>query len=92
MPDDLYGYLAGQFADAALLGQTDEQAAVAGVSAETKAAATDVLTQGHAVLASPSLDWGSIGDYANRRFNNEAEARIWLTRMMNLLDAALKKL
>jgi hypothetical protein len=88
----LYGYLAGQFADADLAGQTDTQAAVDGLSATTKAAYGDVLRQGRAVLASSSIDWRRIADYANRRFSNEAEARAWLTRMMDLLDAALKKL
>ncbi len=73
--DELYGYLAGQFADADLLGQTDEQAAVDGVSPETKAAYQNVLVQGRAVLASPSFKWQRVGDYANRIFKSEAEAR-----------------
>lgn len=90
--DAFYGYLAGQFADADLAGQTDAQAAVDGLSTTTKDAYGDVLRQGYAVLASPPIDWQRIADYANRRFRNEAEAREWLTRMMNLLDAALKKL
>lgn len=89
--DAFYGYLAGQFADADLAGQTDAQAAVDGLSSETKAAYSEALDQGRAVLASPSLHWQRIGDYANRRFKNEAEARAWLTRMMYLLEAALRK-
>jgi hypothetical protein len=89
--DELYGYLAGQFADADLLGQTDEQAAVDGVSPDTKAAYKNVLGQGRALLASPSLKWQHIGDYANRIFKSEDETRRWLTRMMDLLDAALQK-
>ena len=90
--DALYGYLAGQFADADLAGQTDEQAAIAGLSRETQAAYREVLDQGRAVLASASLDWHRIGDYANRVFHNEDEARRWLTRVMDLLDDALKRL
>jgi hypothetical protein len=90
--DELYGYLAGQFADADLLGQTDEQAAVDGVSTKTKTAYSHVLAQGRAVLASTPFDWRRIGDYANRRFKNEHEARRWLTQMMDLLDEALKAL
>lgn len=89
--DAFYGYLAGQFADADLLGQTDEQAAADGVKPETKAAYRDVLAQGRAVLKSSALPWQRIGDYANRRFSSEAEACAWLTRMMNLLEEALKK-
>ncbi len=89
--DALYGYLAGQFADADLLGQTDEQAAVAAVSAETKAAHAKVLHLGRAVLASPSFDWQRIGDYANRNFKSQDDARRWLTRMMDLLETALKR-
>lgn len=89
--DALYGYLAGQFADADLAGQTDEQAAVDGLSNETRAAYQEVLKQGRAVLASPTLDWRTIADYANRRFADESEARRWLARMMDLLDNALRK-
>jgi len=51
-----------------------------------------VLAQGRAVLASRPLDWRRISDYANRRFKDEEDARRWLTRMMDLLEAALKKL
>lgn len=90
--DALYGYLAAQFADADLLGLTDEQAAMDGLTQETKAAYSDVLDQGRAVLASRPLDWRRVSDYANRIFKNEEDARQWLTRMMDLLDEALKKL
>lgn len=89
--DDFYGYLAGQFADADLAGQTDEQAAVDGLTPETRAAYKNVLSQGRAILASPVVDWRKIADYANRRFGDESEARRWLTRMMDLLDDALGK-
>jgi hypothetical protein len=89
--DALYGYLAGQFADADLLDRTDEQAAVDGLTPETKTAYGDVLAEGRAALASPSLDWRRVGDYANRMFDNEGEARAWLTRMMDLLEQALGK-
>ena len=89
--DPLCGYLAAQFADADLLGQTDEQAAADYVSRETRAAYQEVLDQGRAVLTAPSLDWRRIGDYANRYFKNEDEARRWLTRMMDVLEAALRK-
>jgi len=90
--DALYGYLAGQFADADLLGLTDEQAAVDGLAPETKAAYRQVLEQGRALLASQPSDWQRIGDYANRIFKTEDEAHRWLTRMMDLLEEALKKL
>lgn len=89
--DALYGYLAGQFADADLLGLTDEQAAVDGLSPETKVAYSQVLHQGHALLASRPFDWQRVGDYANRVFKNEDDARRWLTQMMDLLEEALKK-
>lgn len=89
--DALYGYLAGQFADADLLGLSDEQAAVDGLAPETKAAYRQVLEQGRALLASQPFDWQRVGDYANRIFKNEDDARRWLTRMMNLLEDALKK-
>lgn len=89
--DALYGYLAAQFADADLLGLSDEQAVVDGLTPETKAAYREVLDQGRTVLASRPLDWRRVSDYANRIFKNEEDARQWLTRMMDLLDAALKK-
>lgn len=90
--DALYGYLAGQFADADLLDLTDEQAAVDGLSIETKTAYDEVLRQGKAVLASRPLDWRRVADYANRIFKDEEDARRWLTRTMDLLEGALKKL
>lgn len=89
--DALYGYLAGQFADADLAGQTDEQAAVDGVTSETRAAYEDVLKEGRAILASPALEWRMIADYANRRFGDEDEARSWLTHMMDVLEETLRK-
>lgn len=90
--DALYGYLAGQFSDADMIGQSDEQTAVDGVSNATRAAYEDVLRQGHSVLASTPFDWQRIGDYANRAFEDEDEARRWLKQMMDLLEAALKAL
>jgi hypothetical protein len=86
-----YGYLAGQFADADLLDQTDEQAAVAGVSQSKRKAYEKVLAQGRALLKSDRLPWGRIADYANRDFGSEAETRAWLMRMMDRLEDALRK-
>lgn len=91
-PDAFYGYLAGHFADADLLGQTDEQAAVAEVTAETRGTYTQVLTQARKVLAAPTLEWKRIGGSANRYFKSEAETRAWLTRMVDLLEGRLKEL
>lgn len=89
--DSFNGYLAGQFADADLAGQTDEQAAVDGLRPETRAAYEDVLKEGRAILASPALEWRMIADYANRRFGDENEARSWLTHMMDVLEETLRK-
>ncbi len=74
-----------------MLGQTDEQAAVDGVSSKTRAAYEEVLSQGRASWRR-HLSWQRIGDYVNRRFSNEGEARQWLKRMLDLLEDALKKL
>ena len=90
--DAFYGYLAGQFSDSDLLGQTDAAAAVDGISTETRAAYQEALSQGRAVLATSPLPWQRIGDYANRHFSNESEARHWLKQMLDLLEGALKKL
>ncbi|HWK96008.1 MAG TPA: hypothetical protein VNR39_11345 [Pseudolabrys sp.] len=89
--DAFHGYLAGQFADSDLAGQSDEQAAVEGLSSETQGAYEEVLKQGRAVLATSSFDWRKVGDFANRRFGNEREARHWLTHMMDVLEKALRK-
>lgn len=89
---DFYGYLAGSFADADLLGLTDEQAAVAGLTERKRVAFEKVLKQGRNILASPRLDWDRIAKHANRDFQDELETRRWLTRMMDILEAALKKI
>ena len=88
----LHGYLAGQFSDADLLGRNDEQAAVWGVSAESKAFYQEVLAQGRDVLAETRLDWRRMGDSANRNFADEKAARAWLTATLNQLEAALQRL
>lgn len=90
--DAFYGYLAAHFSDADLLGQTDEQAAVADVTAEAREAYTEILAEGRRVLAAPTLDWKRIGGSANRYFESEIETRAWLTRMMDLLEARLEQL
>lgn len=89
-PESLYGYLAGQFADADLAGQTDEQAAIDGLRPETRAAYEDVLAAGRELLSAPAFDWKKIADHANRRLLNEQEARQWLTHMMDIVEDALK--
>ena len=89
---EFYGYLVGSFADADLLRLTDEQAAVAGLTERKRAAFAKVLEQGRDVLLSPTFDWKRIAQHANRDFEDEAETRAWLIRMMDLLEGALKKL
>jgi len=90
--DSFYGYLAAHFADADLAGQTDEEAAVAEVSAESRQAYLEILVEGRRVLAAPTLEWKRIGGSANRHFKSEAETRAWLTRMIDLLEARLEQL
>ena len=90
--DTFYGYLAAHFSDADLLGQTDEQAAVAEVSVEARDTYNEILAEGRRVLAAPTLEWKRIGGSANRYFESEAETRAWLTRMIDLLEARLEQL
>lgn len=87
--DVLDGYLAANFADADLAGLTDEQAAVQYVSRATLDWHRSVLREGRAALAASRVDYRRIAEYANRGFTNEKQARVWLSRMMDVLQKAI---
>lgn len=89
--EDLYGFLAGQFADADLAGWSDEEAVCASLAPDTIAWHRQVLAAGRAALASPAFPWRKVADYANRVFDAEDEARAWLSRMLDLLEEQLGK-
>lgn len=83
----LLGYLAGNFSDSDL---PDEKAAVEGLSKKTMAWYKEVLREGRNVLKE-RFDWHQIPNYANRRFDTEDEALVWLERMMDTLEFAIKQ-
>lgn len=84
----LLGYLAGNFSDTDL---SDEKAAVDGLNENTVGWYKEVLQQGRGVLKE-SFDWQQIPDYANRTFDTQDKALVWLEKMMDTLESGIKSL
>lgn len=84
----LLGYLAGNFSDTDL---PDEKAAVEGLNKNTVGWYKEVLQEGRGVLKVP-FDWRQIPNYANRTFDTEDKALVWLEQMMDTLEFAIKNL
>jgi hypothetical protein len=49
----------------------------------------EVLQQGRGVLKE-SFDWQQIPDYANRTFDTQDKALVWLEKMMDTLESGIK--
>ncbi|HZS65288.1 MAG TPA: hypothetical protein VFA53_12440 [Xanthobacteraceae bacterium] len=87
----LEGFLAGNFADADLAGQSDDQAAVADLNSVTLPWHCEVLRQARIALREPRLDWRHIAGCANRPFSDEGEARAWLSRIAAALERGIAR-
>lgn len=89
--ENLYGFLAGQFADADLAGWSDEEAACASLAPDTATWHRRVLAEGRAALAAPSFPWHAVADHANRVLDTEEDARAWLSRMLDVLEREIER-
>ena len=87
--DDLYGFLASEFADADLAGKTDEEVVRTCITPLRRDWHHQVLAQGRAALTSPGFPWRQVADYANRDLQSEEATAQWLTAMLDLLERCL---
>ncbi|HHZ83839.1 MAG TPA: hypothetical protein EYN18_09565 [Nitrospirales bacterium] len=87
---DLLSFLAAEFADADLEGKSDEEVVRGCVQASLAEWHGGIITEGWALLNTPDFPWQQVGDYANRYFDSEIEAREWLTNILEMLENCLR--
>ena len=88
---NLFRFLAEQFADADLDGRSDEEVARSCAQASPADQHRVTIAEGRELLNTPNFPWYKIGDCANRYFETEAEAREWLTSILDVLEDAVRK-
>lgn len=87
---DLLSFLAAEFADADLDGKNDEQVVRGCVQAGLANWHRGIIAEGRALLSTPNFPWQQVGDYANRYFETETEAREWLTNVLEVLEEGVR--
>lgn len=88
---DLFSFLAAEFADADLDGKSDDEVVRGCVQASLADWHRGIIAEGRALLSTPNFPWQQVGDYANRYFETESEAREWLTNILESLDAGVRQ-
>lgn len=89
---DLLSFLAAEFADADLDGKSDEEVVRGCVQAGLADWHRGIIAEGRALLNTPNFPWQQVGDYANRYFETETEAREWLTNMLEVLEEHVREI
>ncbi|AOY84078.1 MAG: hypothetical protein F6K63_27140 [Moorea sp. SIO1G6] len=89
--ENLYSFLAGEFAEADFEGKSDQEVVLGCNNPELAKWHRTIIAEGRVALASRSFPWKDVGDYANRHFETEESARKWLTEMLDLLESGLDK-
>ena len=89
--DDLYGFLASEFADADLEGKTDEEVVRSCITPLRTQWHGRVLAQGRAALVSSAFPWRDVAHYANRDLRTQEAVAKWLTAMLDLLEHCLNR-
>lgn len=84
--EELYSFLSSEFADADFEGKSDEEVVRDTVTPNLVKWHRTIIAEGRAALNSSSFPWSTVGDYANRYFETEEDARIWLIQMLNQLE------
>ncbi|MBD2777255.1 hypothetical protein [Iningainema tapete] len=84
--EELYSFLSSEFADADFEGKSDEEVVRNTVTPNLIEWHRTIIAEGRAALNSSSFPWRTVGDYANRYFETEEDARIWLTQVLNQLE------
>lgn len=87
--ESFYSFLCAEFAEADLEGLTDEAVVLNCLEPQLQEWHRTVIAQGRAVLALRPFPWAAIADYANRHLETEAEARVWLTQVLDALEQHL---
>jgi len=88
---DLFSFLAAEFADADLDGKSDEELVRDCVQTGLADWHRGIIAEGLALLNVPNFPWCKVGDYANRYFETETEAREWLTTILEGLETGVRK-
>ena len=88
----LAGYLAGQFADSDVSEKTDAELAKSEVDHISVEAHLLVIEQANLFLNDPTSNFTLVGDWANRVFATDAEAKNWLTKVIADLQDAVDDL
>lgn len=89
--DDLYGFLAAEFADADLAAMSDADIVRRCVTPDALEWLRRALAEGRGALRASPFPWKKIASYANRDFA-AAEARAWLTEMLDLLEREIARI
>ncbi len=90
--DDLYGFLAAEFADADLSGMSDADVVRRRATPDAREWLHRVLADGRRALRTQPFPWRKIASYANRDFATAAEARAWLAEMLDLLEREIERI
>ncbi len=88
---DLLSFLVAEFADAGLAGKSDEEIAQSCVHAPLADWHRGIIAEGRVLLNTSNFPWEQIGDYANRYFETETEAREWLANVLEALDEGVRE-
>ena len=88
---DLFSFLAAEFADADFDGKSDEEIAGGCVQDSLTGWHRGIIAEGRALLNTPNFPWHKVGDYANRYFETETQAREWLTNILEVLERGVRK-
>jgi hypothetical protein len=89
---DLFGFLAGEFADADFDRLSDPEIVRRCATPEAAPWLRQVLAGGRAVLAAKPFPWRKIASHANRDLADAAAARQWLSDILDLLQQELERL
>ena len=89
---DLFSFLAAEFADADLDGKSDEEVVRGCAQYSLADWHRGIIVEGRALLSTPNFPWQQVGDYANRYFETETEAREWLTNVLEVLEEYVREI
>jgi len=90
--ENLYSFLAAEFADADLEGKSDQEVVRSCPTPELVNWHRTIINEGRTALNSSSFPWRKVADYANRYFESEEEAKKWLIEILNLLENNVNKI